>query len=391
MSVPWFDESLVTLEISRKYQVPISLERLHQYQYQDQKKLEITFQCKDGVQLCSRQILGQSDYFYLQANARTNFGNPLTFNYPDYSQDTIKFFLDCMYCIKPVPVHITKILEIVDFLQYEGKTIYDSFERLLVERILDAINKKTHSLGTQLLIAIILSRADNFTNTFQQKVAKKLTKGSFGSLFTEFDASSKLNRCLIELCVEKEIFKDDIQHYVTMQLMIYCRKLQELQSAVSKSKPESAQKVTEYKFMPEEIVSKSAAKRMSTGLSGEPTKRLRSENASKQTSTIAWRSSSSQQMVKMENKIWSVPRTALQWLDDNSVVVTSLDDKWENGHCILLDTKTGQSQKVDVDEWCYSLVTSVSRVSKNKFITGNSDHTVRLFVDCAVKKNEKIQ
>ena len=65
-----------------------------------QKKLEITFQCKDGVQLCSRQILGQSDYFYLQANARTNFGNPLTFNYPDYSQDTIKFFLDCMYCIK---------------------------------------------------------------------------------------------------------------------------------------------------------------------------------------------------------------------------------------------------------------------------------------------------
>ena len=43
-------------------------------------------------------------------------------------------------------------------------------------------------------------------------------------------------------------------------------------------------------------------------------------------------------MVKMENKIWSVPRTALQWLDDNSVVVTSLDDKWENGHCILLNT-----------------------------------------------------
>ena len=27
--------------------------------------------------------------------------------------------------------------------------------------------------------------------------------------------------------------------------------------------------------------------------------------------------------------------------------------------------------------------------SKNKFITGNSDHTVRLFVDCAVKKTRR--
>ena len=132
--------------------------------------------------------------------------------------------------MKSGPVDIITVLEVVNFLQFEGKTTFDSFERLLIDRIMDAINKKTFSLGTELMIVAILSRADNFTNTFQQKVAKKLTKNSFGNLFTEFEASSRLNRRLIEMCVDKGIFEYDNVYYVKTQLMIYCKKLQDLQS-----------------------------------------------------------------------------------------------------------------------------------------------------------------
>ena len=160
----------------------------------------------------------------------------------------------------------------IDFLQYEGKTTYNSIERLLVERIIDAINKKTFPLGTELLIALILSRADNFTNTFQQKVAKKLTKNLAGNLFFDFEVANRLNQRLIETCVDKEIFNDDNEYYVKMQLMIYCEKLRELQNG----KPRSAEKVIEYKFTPKEIVSQSTGKRKSTGdPSNVPAKRLR--------------------------------------------------------------------------------------------------------------------
>ena len=140
-----------------------------------------------------------------------------------------------------------------------------------MERIMEAINKKTLSLGTELLIAAILSRADNFTNTFQQKVAKKLTKTSFGSLFTDFEASNRLNQRLIEICVDKEIFNDDNEYYVKMQLMIYCEKLRELQNG----KPRSAEKVIQYKFTSKEIVSQSTGKRKSTDPSNALTKRPR--------------------------------------------------------------------------------------------------------------------
>ena len=137
---------------------------------------------------------------------------------------------------------------------------------------MDAINKKTFSLGTELLIALILSRTDNFTNTFQHKVAKKLTKHSAGNLFNDFDVSHRLNRRLIEICVDKEIFNDDHQYYVKVQLMIYCKKLQELQA----DRPRSAEKVMQYKFASEETVSQSTGKRKSTvDPSNAPTKRLR--------------------------------------------------------------------------------------------------------------------
>ena len=168
------------------------------------------------------------------------------------------------------------VLEVIDLAQYEGKTTYDSFERGLVQQLMDTINKKTLPLGTELLIAVFLSRVDNFKNNYQQKVAKKLTKKLVAFLFHEFEASSRLNQRLIQMCVDKKIFGDDNEYYVKMQLMIYGTKLHEIQSAESKSKSKSVEKVIDYKFTSEEITSKSIRKRMSSDQTlSVPAKKLR--------------------------------------------------------------------------------------------------------------------
>ena len=165
----------------------------------------------------------------------------------------------------------------MEFAQYEGKTTYDSFERVLVEQLMISISRKSLSLGTQLLIGLFLSRVDNFSNTFQQKVARKITKLSIAELFIDFEPSSRLHRQLIEICMEKGVFNDDNLYYIKMQLMIYGRKLQELQSEVSKSN--SSGKVIQYKFTPEDITSKPVRARMSTfSSSSVPTKRSRKQS-----------------------------------------------------------------------------------------------------------------
>ena len=211
----------------------------------------MTFQCRDGKQLCSRQILASSDWLYIKANKMSNFENPLTFNYPDHSKAAVKLFLDSLHQIQPDSVDLAIVLEVVDFAQYEGKTTYDSFERGLVGRLMQSIAKKSLPLGTQLLISLFLSRVDNFTNNYQKEVAKRITKHSIEKLFYSFDASNRLNQRLIEMCVAKRIFTHDNHYCITMVLMVYGNRLEELQNEVSILKPKSAEKVANYKFSQE--------------------------------------------------------------------------------------------------------------------------------------------
>ena len=46
-----------------------------------QGDLEITFMCMDGQQLCSRMMLGLSDFLWKKADKMGEFGNALKFDY----------------------------------------------------------------------------------------------------------------------------------------------------------------------------------------------------------------------------------------------------------------------------------------------------------------------
>ena len=145
-----------------------------------------------------------------------------------------------------VTVDLATVLLFVDLAQHRGISNRGRLQSCVVDQLMDSILKKSLPIGTELLIAAYLSRV-NFTNIYQQEVAKKLTRYSITSLFYDFDCSTKLNQRLIQMCVEKEIFLDAGDNFVTVTLMMYAKKLQELQSL-------AADKLTEYKISQEELL-----------------------------------------------------------------------------------------------------------------------------------------
>ena len=190
----------------------------------------MTFLCKNGAkQLCSRQILGLSDFFYFKANGMGGLKEKIEFDYTDYSREAVKFFLDSMHMIETPETELTMILEVVDLAHSEGKTVlYDSFERNLSERLMSAVLESSFATGTELLIAAFLSQVDNMHEDYQRKSAKNLTREFCVHLYYDFDMSSKPNKQLIEMCVSKGIFDDTSRKTVLYTLTEFGQDLQRI-------------------------------------------------------------------------------------------------------------------------------------------------------------------
>ena len=136
----------------------------------------MTFLCKDGTQrLCSRQVLGLSDFLYFKAGMMGgNVKDKLQFDYTEYSHEAVKFYLDILHMIDPRPTGIATLLEVIDLAHSEGQTeMYDSFERKLSKWLMSAVLDSTFSTGTELLIAELLSKVHNLHNEYQEKIGRK--------------------------------------------------------------------------------------------------------------------------------------------------------------------------------------------------------------------------
>ena len=186
--------------------------------------------CMDGQQVCGRWMLGHSEYFWEKMAKMDEFGNSLKFDYPDYSWASIKLFLDCLHLIPAGPVDVGILVEVVGFCQFEGKTMYDSFEVDLVQRIMTSLMKTSLPLGTELLISAYLAKVDNFNEEYQQKVAQKLTEENVSSLLFKFDPEAELNKRLISMCSRKGVFDDQSQKNVLITLMMYGKELLEFRA-----------------------------------------------------------------------------------------------------------------------------------------------------------------
>ena len=184
-----------------------------------QKKLEVSFLCKDGAeQLCSRQLLGLSDFLYIKANEMGGVKEKIQFDYTNYSFAAVKFFLDCMHQIEPEPTDVSIVLEALDLAHWEGKTDFDSFERYLSKRFMAAIMESSFPIGTELLIAAFLSKVDNLDEDYQKKIAQKLGRDFYAHVYCDFDMDSTLNQRLIEMCVFKGIVPNNTRKSVVFTL-----------------------------------------------------------------------------------------------------------------------------------------------------------------------------
>ena len=195
--------------------------------------MEVTFRCKDGQQLCSKWMLGHSQFFSDKIEKMSEFGNPLNFDYTNYTWACVKLFLDSLHLIPSGLVDVATLAECIDFCQFEGKTTYESFEVDLVGRLIESIMKSSLPLGTELLISAYFAKVDDFHDSFQQKVASKLTEDSVSALLYKFDFNNALNKRLIGMCVKKGVFADESQNSVLITLMMYGKELQQFQAGNS--------------------------------------------------------------------------------------------------------------------------------------------------------------
>ena len=190
----------------------------------------MTFLCKDGKQLCSRQVLASSDFFYFKSKTMAaNLNDKLEFDYTKFSHASAKLFLDSLHLINPGSVDIAIVVECIDFVQYEGKTtLYDSFERDFVAALLDSIMKIELPVGTELLISAYLSCIGTLDDAYQQKVMKKLTEKDVAFLFYHFDLECESNQRLIKMCAAKAFFNNKSDDFIVFNLMKYGKELQNL-------------------------------------------------------------------------------------------------------------------------------------------------------------------
>ena len=85
--------------------------------------LSVVFKCRDGkVQRCSRWALELSDYFSEKIKGFDNCDNEHKFDYTQYNHETIKLYLDLIHGINVSNVPIDRLVELLGFLSFEGKT-----------------------------------------------------------------------------------------------------------------------------------------------------------------------------------------------------------------------------------------------------------------------------
>ena len=84
--------------------------------------MEVTFCCENGDQKCSRWILEFSEFFNEKAEGCKSLNNDLTFDYKDFSKETVRLFLDLIHGLAVVNLKRWDVLELIKFLTFEGKT-----------------------------------------------------------------------------------------------------------------------------------------------------------------------------------------------------------------------------------------------------------------------------
>ena len=105
-----------------------------------------------------------------------NFDQPLDFDYSMYSKASIRFVLDSLHLIEVGEIDLCVMVEVLDYLHYEGKTKLSLFERRLAESLMKTLITLKLPLSTQILMCLAVSTMDNYDDSFEKSVGAALTQ-----------------------------------------------------------------------------------------------------------------------------------------------------------------------------------------------------------------------
>ena len=110
--------SKVAFDFEPEVGIPRAIFKAYQKQ---EETLEVTFICRDGIQKCSRWILGFSDFFRNKLIDFEQLGIPLVFDYTKYNKVCVKSYLDYLHQTPGLSFSAIRILQLMSFLADEGK------------------------------------------------------------------------------------------------------------------------------------------------------------------------------------------------------------------------------------------------------------------------------
>ena len=93
-----------------------------------------------------------------------------------YSKAAIRFVLDSLHLIQTDELDLYVLVEVLDYLHYEGKTKLSHFERQLTHNLMGTLIKMKMSISTKILLCLVISTMDNYDDSFEKSVGATLTQ-----------------------------------------------------------------------------------------------------------------------------------------------------------------------------------------------------------------------
>ena len=91
-----------------------------------------------------------------------------------YSKSAVRFVLDTLHLIPTEQLDLYVLIEVMDYLHFEGKTKLSLFEKRLAENLMTNLTKKKLPISTQILLCLAISTIDNYNDTFEKSVGTAL-------------------------------------------------------------------------------------------------------------------------------------------------------------------------------------------------------------------------
>ena len=116
-----------------------------------------------------------------------------------YSKSAICFILDSLHLIPTERIDLYVLVEVLDYLHFEGKTKLSNFERQLAENLMTTLVKMELPTSSKILICLVISTMDNYDDFFEKSFGAALTQ------VMDFNICNEILESLFKIYLDSKI------------------------------------------------------------------------------------------------------------------------------------------------------------------------------------------